>query len=35
MLFWAPLAPGQISARKADGWQMLATKPICQPIDLA
>jgi putative transposase len=35
MLFWALLASGQISMRKVDGWQTLATKPINQPIDLA
>jgi len=35
MLFWALLASGQISMRKVDGWQTLATKPIDQQIDLA
>jgi len=35
MLFWALLASGQISMRKIDGWQTLATKLIDQPIDLA
>jgi putative transposase len=35
MLFWALLASGQISMRKVDGWQTLATKPSDQPIDLA
>jgi putative transposase len=35
MLFWALLASGQISMRKVDGWQTLATQPIAQPIDLA
>ncbi|MEO6568293.1 MAG: IS256 family transposase [Opitutaceae bacterium] len=35
MLFWALLASGQISMRKVDGWQTLATKPIDHPIDLA
>src|SRR5438093_2624333 len=35
MLFWALLASGQISMRKVDGWQTLATKPLDQPIDLA
>jgi putative transposase len=35
MLFWALLASGQITMRKVDGWQSLATKPIDQPIDLA
>ena len=34
MLFWALLASGQISMRKVDGWQTLATAPIDQ-IDLA
>ena len=27
MLFWALLASGQITMRKVDGWQTLATKP--------
>jgi transposase-like protein len=35
MMFWALLASGQISMRKVDGWQTLATKPIDQTIDLA
>jgi transposase-like protein len=35
MLFWALLASGQISMRKVDGWQTLASKPLDQPIDLA
>jgi hypothetical protein len=35
MLFWALLASGQISMRKVDGWQTLATSPVDQPIDLA
>jgi transposase-like protein len=35
MLFWALLASGQISMRKIDGWQTLATQPIAQPIDRA
>ncbi len=35
LLFWALLASGQISMRKVDGWQTLATQPIDQPIDLA
>jgi hypothetical protein len=35
MLFWALLASGQINMRKVDGWNMLAEKPIAQPIDLA
>jgi putative transposase len=35
MLLWALLASGQISMRKVDGWQTLASKPNAQPIDLA
>jgi putative transposase len=35
MLFWALLASGQISMRKVDGWQTLATKPTDQSMDLA
>ena len=35
MLFWALLASGQISMRKVDGWQTLATPPVDQLIDLA
>jgi putative transposase len=35
MLFWALLASGQISMRKVDGWQTLATKPVDQAIELA
>jgi putative transposase len=35
MMFWALLASGQISMRKVDGWQTLATKPMDQPIDVA
>ncbi|HJZ13912.1 MAG TPA: IS256 family transposase [Stellaceae bacterium] len=35
MLFWALLAPGQITMRKVDGWQSLAEKPSDQIIDLA
>jgi transposase-like protein len=35
MLFWALLASGQISMRKVDGWQTLASKLIDQPVDLA
>jgi putative transposase len=35
MLFWALLASGQISMRKVDGWQILATPPVDQAIDLA
>ena len=27
MLFWALLASGQITMRKVDGWQTLATEP--------
>jgi hypothetical protein len=33
--FWALLASGQITMRKADGWQTLATKPTDPVIDLA
>jgi putative transposase len=35
MLFWALMASGQISMRKIDGWQTLATKPLAPQIDLA
>jgi transposase-like protein len=35
MLFWALLASGQITMRKIDGWQTLATKNVEQPLDLA
>src|SRR5512134_45302 len=35
MLFWALLASGQITMRKVDGWQTLATKPSDRVIDLA
>ena len=35
MLFWALLASGQITMRKVDGWQTLATKPADAVIDLA
>jgi putative transposase len=35
MLFWALLASGQISMRKVDGWQTLASKLIDPPVDLA
>jgi transposase-like protein len=35
MLFWALLASGQISMRKVDGWQTLASKLLDQPVDLA
>jgi transposase-like protein len=35
MLFWALLASGQITMRKVDGWQTLATKPSDPVIDLA
>ena len=35
MMFWALMASGQISMRKIDGWQTLATKPLAQPVDLA
>lgn len=35
MLFWALLAPGQITMRKVDGRQTLADKPSGPIIDLA
>ena len=35
MFFRAPLASGQITMRKVDGWQSLAEKPSDQAIDLA
>jgi transposase-like protein len=35
MLFWALLASGQISMRKVDGWETLATKPLDQPFNFA
>jgi transposase-like protein len=35
MLFWALLASGQISMRKVDGWQTLATKLADQTVDIA
>src|SRR5512132_2124581 len=35
MLSWALLASGQITMRKVDGWQTLATKPTDAVIDLA
>jgi transposase-like protein len=35
MLFWALPASGQITMRKVDGWQTLATKPTDAVIDLA
>jgi putative transposase len=35
MLFWALLASGQITMRKADGWESLAEKPSHPLIDLA
>ena len=35
MLFWALLASGQITMRKVNGWQTLATKPTDPVIDLA
>jgi putative transposase len=35
MLFWALLAAGQITVRKADGWQTLMQKLAEKPIDLA
>ncbi|WP_188915804.1 IS256 family transposase [Salinarimonas ramus] len=34
MLFWAPMASGQIRMRRVDGWQTIA-KPIAQALDLA
>ncbi|MGH6863704.1 MAG: IS256 family transposase, partial [Methylocella sp.] len=35
MLFWALLASGQITMRKADGWPSLGEMPSGQIIDLA
>jgi putative transposase len=35
MLFWAPLAAGQITMRKVDGWHTLKHKLADEPIDLA
>ncbi len=35
MLFWALLAPGQISMRKVDGWQTLAEPAAPPTLDLA
>jgi putative transposase len=35
MLFWGLLASGQINMRKVDGWKILTTKQLDQPIDLA
>jgi putative transposase len=35
MLFWAPLAVGQITMRKVDGWHTLKHKLADEPIDLA
>lgn len=35
MLFWALLAPGQISMREVDGWQSLGQPPARSMIDLA
>jgi putative transposase len=35
MLFWAPLAAGQITVRKVDGWHTLTHKLADGPIDLA
>jgi putative transposase len=35
MLFWALMASGQITMRKVDGWNTLATKPSDRPFDLA
>ena len=34
MMFWALLASGQISMRKVDGWQTLATKPSISQLTL-
>jgi putative transposase len=34
MLSWALLASGQITLRKADGWQALTESPTNQTIDL-
>jgi putative transposase len=35
MLFWAPLAAGQIIMRKVDGWRSFAEKPDDRRIDVA
>jgi transposase-like protein len=35
MLFWALLASGQLTMRKVDGWQTLASRPRDHVIDLA
>jgi transposase-like protein len=35
MLFWAPLASGQVTMRKVDGWQSLGQPPSNSTIDLA
>jgi hypothetical protein len=35
MLFWALLASGQITMRKADGWRSLNERPSDQTVDLA
>jgi len=35
MLFWALMASGQITMRKVDGWNTLATKASDRPFDLA
>jgi putative transposase len=35
MLFWALIAPGQITMRKVNGWQSPAEKPSGQLLDLA
>ncbi len=33
MLFWSPLASGQITMRKVDGWQSLGEPPASMPPD--
>ena len=35
MLFWAPLASGQITLRRVDGWDTLHVAPADEPLDLA
>jgi putative transposase len=35
VLFWAPLASGQINMRKVDGCKTFPQNPIDQPIELA
>jgi len=34
MLFWALLASGQITMRKAGGWQTFHAAPLNQTLDL-